>query len=463
LRELFQFLLQFLPPDLSWHYLRAIATPVGETIGMAAAAMTLAYAVSLPIGLWIGLRIPGHRLLGAVLTAIRAIPDLTLAILCVIGFGIGMGAGTLALAIYYAAAVSKMFGDLFATARRDPVDALRAIGATRLQMGFWALLPLTGSDILSYGSYEFESAIRASVIIGAVGGGGLGSELVGSLAALDYHRVTTQLIALVLVIAIFDHLTVRLRRYPKMLWALLPFGIWCVFAFASKVTVNPETLKTFRSMFPPHLNGQDWLGLPALLLETVEMAFAGTALAAFAAVPLGAMSARNLAPGWLAVPTRRFLESLRAVPEIVWGLLLVAYIGVGPSAGAVALALHSAGCLGKLFAECIENVRPAPVAALSATGAGPVAVFAYGMAPLSLAPVAAHTLFRLDWNLRMATVMGLIGAGGIGQALYNAQQLFFYRNMMAYVVVTWLMVLGFDALSTRIRTRYGLQGGAIVA
>ena len=109
------------------------------------------------------------------------------------------------------------------------------------------------------------------------------------------------------------------------------------------------------------------------------------------------------------------------------------------------------------------TTRPAPVAALSATGAGPVAVFAYGMAPLSLAPVAAHTLFRLDWNLRMATVMGLIGAGGIGQALYNAQQLFFYRNMMAYVVVTWLMVLGFDALSTRIRTRYGLQGGAIVA
>lgn len=430
---------------------------------MAAAAMTLASAVSLPIGLWIGLRMPGHRLLAAGLTAIRAIPDLTLAILCVISFGIGVGAGTLALAIYYAAAVSKMFGDLFATARRNPVDALRAIGATRLQLGMWALLPLTESDLLSYGSYEFESAIRASVIIGAVGGGGLGSELVGSLAALDYHRVTTQLLALVLVIAVFDSVNVWLRRSPKMLWVLLPFGIWCVFTFISKVTVNPETLRTLGSMFPPHLSGQDWRGLPMLLLETVEMALAGTGLAVLAAIPLGAMSARNLAPGWMAVPTRRFLESLRAVPEVVWGLLLVAYIGVGPAAGAVALALHSAGCLGKLFAECIENVRPAPVAALSATGADPVAIFAYGMAPLSLAPVAAHTLFRLDWNLRMATVMGLIGAGGVGQALYNAQQLFFYRTMMAYVVLTWLMVMGFDALSTRVRTRYGLEGGMIVA
>ena len=425
--------------------------------------MTVAYALSLPLGLWIGLRMPGHRAVTATLTAIRAIPDLTLAILCVISFGIGVGAGTLALAIYYAAAVSKMFGDLFATARREPVDALRAIGATRLQLGAWAFLPLTASDLLSYGSYEFESAIRASIIIGAVGGGGLGSELVGSLAAFDYHRVTTQLIALILVIAVFDHATVWLRRYPKALWALAPIGVWCVVIFMSKVTINPETLQTLGSMFPPHLSLQDWRDLPGLLFDTIWMAFAGTALAVLVAIPLGAMSARNLAPKWLAVPVRRFLESLRAIPEIVWGLLLVAYIGVGPAAGAVALGLHSAGCLGKLFAECIENVRPAPVAALSATGAGPVAVFAYGLAPLSFAPVAAHTLFRLDWNLRMATVVGLIGAGGIGQALYNAQQLFFYRTMMAYVALTWLLVLGFDALSTHIRIRYGLQGGTIVA
>jgi len=156
---------------------------------------------------------------------------------------------------------------------------------------------------------------------------------------------------------------------------------------------------------------------------------------------------------------RRVLESLRSIPEVVWGLLLVAYIGVGPAAGVAALALHSAGCLGKLFAECLENVRPAPIAALSATGAGSVAVFAYGVAPMAFGPIAAHTLFRLDWNLRMATVVGLIGAGGIGQALYNAQQLFFYRTMMAYVIVTWMMVLGFDALSTHVRTRFGLQRG----
>jgi phosphonate transport system permease protein len=141
----------------------------------------------------------------------------------------------------------------------------------------------------------------------------------------------------------------------------------------------------------------------------------------------------------------------------VWGLLLIAYAGVGPAAGAAALGLHSAGCLGKLFAETFENVRTAPVAAIKATGAGPSAVFAYAMAPLAFGAIVAHSLFRFDWNLRMATVVGLIGAGGIGQALYNAQQLFFYRRMMAYVVITWLLVLSFDSLNTRLQRQYGLR------
>jgi phosphonate transport system permease protein len=458
--ELLHFFAQFFPPDLSWHYVRALAGPVGESIGMAAAAMTLAFAVSFPLGLWIGLRLPGFRILVVLLTALRSIPDLTLAILCVIGFGIGAGAGTLALGIYYAAAVSKMLGDLFVTAPRRPIEALAATGASRLQIAFYGLLPLTRSDLLSYGSYEFESAIRASVVIGAVGGGGLGSELIGSLAALDYHRVTTQILVLVLLVAVFDKLTVWLRRYPGMIWALLPPGLACVVFFASQMTFKLSNLRALRMMFPPRLNMAEVHGLPVLVIETILMALAGTAIAVLIAIPLSAASCRNLAPAWLAIPTRRLLETLRAIPELVWGLLLVAYAGVGPIAGALALALHSAGCLGKLFAECLENVPVAPVAAVTATGAGPGAVFAYATAPLAFGPAAAHALFRLDWNLRMATVVGLIGAGGIGQALYNAQQLFFYRTMMAYLLITWLLVMGFDALNAWIRRSYGLQRGA---
>lgn len=120
--DLLRFFAQFFPPDLSVLYLRALALPVAESIGMAAAAITLAFAVSVPLGLCIGLRLPGSRILIILLTALRAIPDLTLAILCVIGFGIGAGAGALALSIYYAAAISKML-EISSSLRR--VDRLK--------------------------------------------------------------------------------------------------------------------------------------------------------------------------------------------------------------------------------------------------------------------------------------------------------------------------------------------------
>ena len=173
-------------------------------------------------------------------------------------------------------------------------------------------------------------------------------------------------------------------------------------------------------MFPPTLGADAWDKLPHLLAETGEMALFGTALGVVLALPFGLLSARNVAPWFVAVPVRRFLEALRAMPEVVWGLVLVAIAGIGPSAGILALGLHSAGCLGRLFAELFENVRPAPVLAVASTGASPLAVASYAIVPLAFGPLGVHSLFRLEWNLRQATVVGMIGAGGIGQALVRS-------------------------------------------
>ncbi len=140
------------------------------------------------------------------MTALRAIPDLTLAILCVIG--IGAGAGTLALSIYYAAAISKMLGDLFVTAPQRPVEALTATGASRLQIAFYGLLPLTRSDLLSCGSYEFESAIRTSVIIGA---GGIGQALYNARQLFFHQTMMAYVLVTWLPAMGFDALNTRLR------------------------------------------------------------------------------------------------------------------------------------------------------------------------------------------------------------------------------------------------------------
>lgn len=447
----------FFPPVLTPSYLLALGPVLIETLGLAVGAMFVAFAISLPLGVAAGLRLPGTGGLLAALAALRAIPDLTIAILCVILFGVGPGAGLLALAIYYTAVVAKMFADILRTAPRGPQDALRAIGASRLQTALYALLPLKRADLLTYGSYEFESALRASIIVGAVGGGGLGSELVGSLAALDFRRVTTQIILLVATVAILDQAAAWLRRHPRFLPALVPIGIWAFVAYAPHLLAFNHSVHVFARMLPPELTGKDWSTLAQALWDTVWMAAAGTAGAVAVAVVAGILTARNLTPSWLAWPVRRAMEFTRSVPEVVWGLLLITVIGVGPRAGAFALGIHSAGCLAKLFAESLENAPVAPQLAIVGTGASPLVVAAYATFPLSLGPLAVHSLFRLEWNLRMATVMGLIGAGGIGQALYDAQQLFFYRQMTAYIMITWLLVAIVDNASEATRRRFKLS------
>ena len=445
----------FFPPDLSPAYLLALIGPVVESVGMTAGAMLLAYVLSLPLGLYIGLRGPGAGPLQAVFSGLRAIPDLTLAILCVIFFGIGPGAGLAAIAIFYTAAMAKNFGDLFKTADLAPLEALRATGASPFKLALYGLLPLKARDLLTYGSYEFECALRASVIIGAVGGGGLGAELVGTLSAFDFQRSTTLILILILLVAAIDQITLRLRQRPIWLLALLPPAGWALWAFLPAPPSLSFALTAVAGMFPPMLSAQAWQAVPHLLLVTFQIALFGTLLGGVLALLLGLASARNIAPAVISWPARRFLEALRAVPEVVWGLVLVATAGVGPMAGILALGLHSGGCLGRLFAESFENVRPDPVRAVAATGASPLAVAAYATVPLAVGPLAVHALFRLEWNLRQATVLGMIGAGGIGQALYQAQQLFFYQQMMAYLLITWGVVLLADRAADWTRRHAG--------
>ena len=448
-------------PYLSLSYLQALAPPVIDTIGLALGAMFIAFALSVPVAIADALKLPGARLVLLALTAFRSIPELTLAIFCVILFGVGPGAGLIALALYYAAATTRMFSDILRTAPSGPLDALRATGASRLQIALFGLLPLTQADLLTYGAYEFESALRASIVVGAVGGGGLGSELVGSIAVLDFHRVATQILVLVAVIAAFDALAVQLRRHPRWLLLTAPFGLVAVLAYSPRLLAFDHAMDVFSQMLPPEITADGLARLPERLLETLWMALAGTGGAVVVAMVVGPASARNLAPVWLAIPLRRLMELLRTVPEIVWGLILILMVGVGPTAGAWALGLHSAGSLSRLFAESLENAPRRPQAAIAQTGASPLQVFAFATAPLALGPIAAHAVFRLEWNLRMATVLGLIGAGGIGQALYEAQQLMFYRQMVAYILITWALIAPLEQLGQSFRQRRGLLRAAV--
>jgi phosphonate transport system permease protein len=462
----FHFLRQFFPPDLTPHYLSYVFAPnrngpIVQTLSMALAGIFLAVVIAFPLGIVIGARMPGWRVLYAVLGMVRSIPDLTLAIFCVILVGLGTGAGMITLVVYYAVAMAKVFGEIFLSADPRPLDALRATGASRLSIASFGLVPLKLGDVLTYGVYELESAIRASVIVGAVGAGGIGTELVGSLNEFDYRRVTTLVLALVLLIVLVDRFCWLVRRHPIALAVLPPAGLISLVYCWPRLFAFQHALYTFSRMMPPHLRPVQVHALPVLILQTLAIAAGGTLCAAIVALIASPAAARGIAPRIVVQITRRLQDFARAVPEVVWGLLLVAFLGVGPWAGGAALALHSSGVLGKLFAESLENVPPDAVRALEATGASRIAVTAFGNLPLAMGPIAVHTLFRFEWNVRAATVLGIIGAGGIGEALYEAQQLFFYHELLAYLLITCVIVGLFDIASTQLRKRYRVSWEAI--
>ena len=445
--------MNFFPPDFSPHYLTYLGVPVAQTIGMACAGMFLALLFGTPLAVVVATRAPGARAVSALLAALRAIPDLTLAILAVVLLGLGPAAGIAALWIFYTAMIGKVFAELLLASPPAPIDALRATGAPRACLAAFGMIPMMFGDLISFSMYSFECAMRAAIIVGAVGGGGLGTELVGTINALDYHRATTLIIVLVACIAAVDVFGMFVRRYPAGAFALVPLGLITLWIDRPQIFALGHAVTTFASMLPPQLSRHEILALPSLLLQTAEIAVFGTLLGAVIGFALALVAARGIVPLAIVAATRRILDCLRAIPEIIWGLILVVSVGVGPVAGIFALGLHSGGVLGKLYSEAFENVDRSPVAAVIATGAAMPATVAFAIVPLALGPIAVNTLFRLEWNARAAAVVGMIGAGGLGQALFLAQQLFFYKTMAAYVAITWIIVLVFDTLGNRLRTR----------
>lgn len=187
---------------------------------------------------------------------------------------------------------------------------------------------------------------------------------------------------------------------------------------------------------------------------TVRIAILGTFLAAMLALPLGIAAARNLgAPRWIAWPAKLLLDGCRAIHTLVFGLLFAGIVGLGPSAGILAIACHSLGSFGKLYAESIEALDMAAVDAVRATGARPLQVFALGVWPGVAPQLVSSQLYLLEFNIRDSTVLGLVGAGGLGLLLTEALSLFQWPRLATLLIAIVILVTAFDALSRRLRRR----------
>jgi len=204
-----------------------------------------------------------------------------------------------------------------------------------------------------------------------------------------------------------------------------------------------------REFFPP--NFHDWRIYLAEMVVTIHIAVWGTVLAVVCAVPCGLMSAANLVPKWIYQPVRRVMDACRAINEMVFAMLFIVAVGLGPFAGVLALWIHTTGVLAKLFAEAVEAIDPRPVEGVRATGANALEEILYGVIPQVLPLWISYTLYRFESNVRSASVVGMVGAGGIGVILHEVIRGFDYAETSAVLLIIIVSVTLIDLLSARIR------------
>ena len=220
----------------------------------------------------------------------------------------------------------------------------------------------------------------------------------------------------------------------------------------SRLITNSANIQSFGAdLLRP--NFADWRLFVGKMWETIQIALWGTFLAIFLGVPMGLAAARNIAPVWVVQPVRWIMNMLRSVPDLVMGLLFVVAVGLGPLAGVLAIALNTAGVLAKLFSEAVESIDKGPVEGVRATGASKLHEIVWGVIP-QVAPLwTSFALYRFESNSRSATVLGLIGAGGIGQVLFDRMNGFAFRDVSAVVIVVIIAVTLIDVLSQAMRRR----------
>ncbi len=442
------------------------------------------------------------RLARTILGFLRAVPDLLWALLFVAAVGLGSLAGTLALAVAYSGVLGRVYADVFEHVDTQPLEALQSTGATRMQIFLRGVWPQALPHLMAYTLYSFECCVRAAAVLGFVGAGGIGYEISISMRLFEYGQVLTLLLVFLVLLTLTDAasrylrdrfvsratsaretraegsssrwlLTSKSRRLVG--WtAVLSFTV-ASFALAG---FAPETLLQagiagrlsgfVRRMFPLDLSWAFVSSLGTALLQTIAISLFGTLIGMAFAVVLAVPATSTLtfvrsdSPGkhgvtdralrWLRFWSARLvLNILRSIPELVWVLICILAVGIGPFAGTIALGLHTAGVLGKLYAETMEEVPHRPVEALRSLGASPMQVLLWAIWPQARPLLSSYTVLRWETNLRASTILGLVGGGGLGQVIYNNVQLGFYPRLTTLILIIYALVLASDWIGERLR------------
>lgn len=513
-----QFVRAALHPDLSGALVRLALDSTLTTLAFAVAGTALCVALGLVFGIlssevfWQlvfpdrGRRRPlRHRAplvaLRAALAVPRAIHEAIWGLFFINILGLDPLVAVLAIAIPFGAITARIFAAILDETPREALRALECSGVSPARALLYGLLPQALPDLLSYTFYRLECAIRAAAVLGLIGAGGLGYQILLSLQSLRYDQVWTFLYALILLSALTDgwssflrrrlHLANRIDLQPGLpsrdrpshriepvakrslqaMAVLIPLSFWYIHADYARL-LAPRTLRLLAGVvhdaLPPRMDGGLLASLVRLSMQTLSMSILAIALAAVGGLVLSVPAASNFVlPGgilgggasraqavqgalWFAA-SRGLLLVLRALSEAIWALVALFFLFPGILPGALGLGLYNLGILGRLMAEVTENVDQRPLRALQAQGASAVQVLVYGVLPATLPRCLAYVLYRWEVCIRATVMVGFVGAGGIGRLLGEQMSSFDYRGVATSLIAMLVLTFGVDSLSSWIR------------
>jgi len=462
-----------------------------ETIAIGLLATLFSTILAVPVSFLaahnIMKRIPGgsiiYYIVRTLLNIVRAIDTVVWGLIIIVWVGLGSFAGVIALTIHSIAALGKLFSEEIEHIDAGPVEAIEATGGNFYQIIRYAVIPQVIPSFLSYTLLRWDINMRSATVIGFVAGGGIGFFVLETIRMGGYQQYAAALWAIAVVIIIVDYISSRwrfniLKDQPKFVekksfWKKLRNIVYIilgivVFLYCWEITKidlaklfdpGPTFGRLLKDFITIDVSAKVVDNVLRELIITTMQAFLATSLGGVLAIPFSFLAAKNLTgkskfSAWIFYIIRSLFNILRSIEALLYVAIFVYWVGIGPFAGMLALAVTTFALMGKLFSEAIENIDSGPIEAVNATGANKLQAIVYSIVPQIVPPFLSYLIYQWDINIRMATIIGFAGGGGIGLMLSTFFGSLQYHKAGTVIVAIVVIVAVMDFSSAKIREKF---------
>lgn len=468
-----------------------VAGKMIETIAIGLLATIFSTVIALPVSFLaahnIMSRIPGgtviYYVVRTILNVVRAVDTVVWGLIVIVWVGLGSFAGVIALTIHSIAALGKLLSEEIEHIDPGPVEALTSTGANLLQTIRYAVVPQIIPSFLAYTLLRWDINMRSATVIGFVAGGGIGFFVIETIRMGGYQQYALALWAVAVVIILVDYISARwrenilrdqpretepkrpaLRKLARAAYIILGVAFFIYFWNVAEVDLRdlfqpaPTFFRLIGDFIAIDVTPKVLTVVVHQMLITIFQALLATTFGALIALPFSFLAARNLTGRsrlliWIYYLVRASFNILRSIEALLYVAIFVFWVGIGPFAGMLALAVTTFALIGKLFSEAIENIETGPIEAVTSTGANRLQVINYAVLPQIVPPFVSYLIYQWDINIRMATIIGFAGGGGIGLTLSTFFGSLQYHKAGTVVLFIVVVVALMDFASAKLREK----------